>query len=135
MRLIIAGSRDVALALNHVIAGAAEAKFGGIEEVVSGHSGTVDLAGELYAALVGAKVVRFPYPTDADLVARDLSRGIPRRARGPIRNRWMAEYAAEAGPGRGALLAIWDGKSRGTANMIREARRLGLRVHIVRTGP
>lgn len=35
------------------------------------------------------------------------------RAAGPIRNRQMAEYGD-------ALIAIWDGKSRGTWNMILE---------------
>ncbi len=45
------------------------------------------------------------------------------KERGPIRNYRMAEYAD-------ALIAIWDGQSRGTKNMIRTAERLGLRVFI-----
>lgn len=45
------------------------------------------------------------------------------RRAGPIRNREMAEYAD-------ALLAYWDGKSRGTKNMIEEARARGLKVSI-----
>ena len=46
---------------------------------------------------------------------------------GPIRNREMAKYAD-------ALIAIWDGNSRGTANMIHEARRLGLKVYVRKIG-
>lgn len=40
---------------------------------------------------------------------------------GPIRNREMAE-AAEA------LILVWDGKSKGSANMKREAERMGLKI-------
>jgi hypothetical protein len=32
-----------------------------------------------------------------------------------------------------ALVAFWDGKSRGTANMIKEAEYLGLEVKVIRT--
>lgn len=46
------------------------------------------------------------------------------RAAGPIRNREMAQYADE-------LIAVWDGKSPGTKNMINEARAAGLVTHIV----
>jgi len=35
----------------------------------------------------------------------------------------MAEYGE-------ALLAIWDGQSKGTANMIRNAEKCGLVVHV-----
>jgi hypothetical protein len=47
------------------------------------------------------------------------------RAAGPIRNRRMAEYAAEDD---GALIALHGGD--GTASMIREARRQGLKIYI-----
>lgn len=45
------------------------------------------------------------------------------RAAGPIRN---AEMAANAE----ALIALWDGRSRGTRHMIDTARRKGLRVYV-----
>ena len=51
------------------------------------------------------------------------------KAAGPIRNRHMAEYAA-AGPRSGALVLIWDGKSKGSASMLSEARKAGVG-HIV----
>lgn len=44
---------------------------------------------------------------------------------GPMRNRKMAEYAD-------ALVAVWDGKSKDTANMINQATNLNLDVHIQR---
>lgn len=48
-----------------------------------------------------------------------------KRAAGPIRNKQMAEYAD-------ALVAIWDGESRGTKNMIEEATLRGLKVYVKR---
>lgn len=47
------------------------------------------------------------------------------RSAGPIRNRLMASKAD-------ALIAVWDGRSRGTAHMIKEAERRGLRVYVHR---
>jgi hypothetical protein len=49
------------------------------------------------------------------------------KSAGPIRNRAMAEYA-------GALIAIWDGSSRGTLNMIETAKKLELKVFIYNFG-
>lgn len=43
---------------------------------------------------------------------------------GPIRNLEMLDHPAEA------LLAIWDGKSRGTGNMISLAKARGIPVHV-----
>jgi glycerophosphoryl diester phosphodiesterase len=50
------------------------------------------------------------------------------KSAGPIRNREMARNAD-------ALIAIWDGVSRGTSNMIETAKDLGLKVHIYRYEP
>jgi hypothetical protein len=47
------------------------------------------------------------------------------KAAGFIRNRAMAEYAD-------ALIAFWDGESRGTKNMIEVAKELGLKVKVIR---
>ncbi len=46
------------------------------------------------------------------------------KAAGPIRNRQMAEYGTH-------LIAFWDGKSRGTKNMIEEATSRGLKIRII----
>lgn len=45
------------------------------------------------------------------------------KAAGPLRNAEMAKYAD-------ALIAIWDGNSRGTKNMIHEMEKLGKKVFI-----
>jgi hypothetical protein len=87
-------------------------------EVVSGHSGDVDLAGERWAQIAGVPVKLF-HPNWTKY---------GRRA-GPLRNAEMARYAAEGG--RGALLLIWDGASKGSRNMLEEARKAGLLVHEV----
>lgn len=111
-RVIIAGSRDFddyALLQEH-----ADYMLSRQEdiEIVSGGASGADALGERYAKDRGYKLKIFP----ADWVKYG------RRA-GPIRNREMAEYAD-------ALLAYWDGKSRGTQNMIEEARARGLKVSI-----
>ena len=49
-----------------------------------------------------------------------------KKAAGPIRNREMANYGD-------ALIAIWDGESRGTKNMIEEATKRGLKIYVKRT--
>lgn len=46
------------------------------------------------------------------------------RAAGPIRNQQMVDHAD-------ALIAVWDGKSSGTADVIRRARREGITVHVL----
>ena len=104
MRLIIAGSRhltvgarEVAWLIENIAAGQLEQD---ITEIVSGRSGKVDLAGEVYARLCGLPVELFPYPSEYG------------RRGGPIRNRRMGAYAD------GALI-LWDGKSRGAADMAR----------------
>lgn len=51
------------------------------------------------------------------------------RPAGPIRNRQMAQRAAELLPSA-KLIAFWDRRSAGTASMISEAKRAGLKVHI-----
>lgn len=50
------------------------------------------------------------------------------KAAGPIRNQQMAQDAD-------ALIAFWDGKSRGTKDMIEKAVRAGLEIHVYRYRP
>lgn len=70
-------------------------------EIVSGHCPTgADAAGEWYADFYDVPTKLFPADWDKH-----------GRAAGPIRNEQMAEYAD-------ALVAFWDGKSRGTKGMI-----------------
>lgn len=110
MKVIVAGSRNIT-AFSTVQA-AIEASCFEITEVVSGAAKGVDTLGEQWARENGVQIKRFP----ADWTKNG-------RAAGPIRNRQMAEYAE-------ALIAIWDGVSRGTENMIEEARKRNLQVFV-----
>jgi hypothetical protein len=117
-RIIIAGTRnlgrDVAIKLISMALDGVLPKFAGEPlEIVSGHGGDVDLAGEDWAARHGVPVKLFP--ADWDKLGR---------AAGPIRNRQMAEYAALADDCE--LLLIWDGKSPGSRSMRSEAERAGI---------
>jgi len=112
MRVIIAGGRDFhdyGVLLNAIV----ECDFN-IQTVVSGGAKGVDALGERYAEQADVKLV--VYPADWEKNGR---------AAGPIRNRKMAENAD-------ALIALWDGKSRGTKNMIETANKLGLLVYVKR---
>lgn len=110
MKVIIAGGRDFT---NYALVETA-IKVSGFEisQVVSGKAKGVDTLGEVWALANNVPVEAFP----ADWSQHG-------RAAGPIRNREMAEYAD-------ALIAIWDGESKGTANMIQQARNKKLDVFI-----
>ena len=84
-----------------------------ITEVVSGGSGNVDLLGEKWGLACKLPVSRFT-----------AAWGAYGASAGPRRNRQMAEYAD-------ALIAIWDGKSKGTLNMIKEATKRELSVYVI----
>jgi hypothetical protein len=112
MKTIIAGSRDVT-DLGVVIDAIRLSGFD-ITEVVSGGARGPDETGEWLAkCFLHVPIKHFP----PDWLKY-------RKAAGPIRNAEMANYAD-------ALIAIWDGKSRGTADMIEKAinRKLKLYVH------
>lgn len=114
MKLIIAGCRDL-IDWEVVHEGIMKCTWGPqVTEVVSGGASGVDYIGEALAEKSGLPVKKFP----ADWKKHG-------RAAGPIRNRQMAEYAD-------ALLAVWDGKSRGTQNMIEEMQKLGKPTYVHR---
>ena len=114
MKTIIAGSRTVTEFRS--VVKAIEASGFDITEVVSGTARGVDQLGEQYARAMGKLIKRFPAEWDKY-----------GKSAGYKRNEVMAEYAD-------ALIAVWDGKSRGTSHMIDLARKQGLQVyvHIVR---
>lgn len=94
-----------------------------ITEVVSGQAKGVDRMGAAWARQRRIPVKPFPalwYPDGP-------SGGLDRKA-GFKRNVVMADYAKP----EGALLAIWDGVSKGTAHMILVASKRGLRVEVRR---
>lgn len=111
MKTIIAGSRNITG--YHQVTKAVEDSGFQITEVVSGGANGVDKLGERLAkaSLLPCKVF-----------AADWNK-YGKRA-GYVRNSEMAEYAE-------ALIAVWDGKSRGTDHMIRTARVQGLKVFVM----
>jgi hypothetical protein len=114
MKVIIAGSRTInsyALVANTI----KESGFR-ITEVVSGTTRGVDQLGELWAVRQVPQVPIRRFPANWARYGR---------AAGRRRNEEMAKYAE-------ALIAVWDGSSRGTTNMIQIAQKrgLGLFVHV-----
>lgn len=85
--------------------------------IVSGKARGADHLGELWAE--ESKVAVASFPADWDKHGK---------AAGHIRNREMAEYSD-------ALVAFWDGKSRGTRNMIETAAKMGLYVKVFKYEP
>ena len=83
-------------------------------EIVSGGARGADYLGELYAQVQSLPLKIFPADWDTH-----------GKAAGPIRNTQMAEYAD-------ALIAFWDGRSRGTKHMIDTATKNNLNVRVVR---
>jgi hypothetical protein len=116
MKLIIAGSRAFADYQHAEVALLPLLEGGDVDEVISGGAYGADAVGEAWANEHGIPVtVYLP-----DLKKHGKKAGI-------LRNVEMAKEAD-------ALVAFWDGKSRGTKHMIEEAKRQGLKVQVVYFG-
>ncbi len=116
-RVIIAGGRD--FSDYNLLKETMDYLLSNIKEdivVVCGMANGADTLGERYAKERGYEVLYFP----ADWKKYG-------KAAGYIRNEEMARHAD-------ALVAFWDGKSRGTKSMIGLARKYKLRVRIKRYG-
>lgn len=114
MRTIIAGGREVNGDTADQLVREAISKSGWsneISEVIHGAALGIDSAA--HRVCKNLWPVK-PIPADWNLHGKSA---------GPIRNRKMAGMAD-------ALIAIWDGSSRGTKNMIETAKEFGLRVYI-----
>ena len=111
MKVIIAGSREfndydkLCKFCDHILQNQKEI------EIVSGTAKGADKLGEKYATEKGYSIKRFP---------ADWNIG---KSAGYLRNKEMAEYAD-------ALIAFWDGKSKGTKNMIDLAKKNNLKIKI-----
>lgn len=112
MKVIIAGGRNVTT-YAYVEDAVKDSGFN-ITEVVSGCARGADTLGEKYANNNGITIKKFPADWDTH----------GKRA-GYIRNCQMGDYAD-------ALIAIWDGESRGTKHMIDYATKKGLEVFVYR---
>ena len=110
MRVVIAGCRHIDS--SYIVDAAIRGSGLEITKIISGGARGIDTVAKEWATR--NKISFEEYKADWDKYGK--------RA-GPIRNRKMAENAD-------ALIAIWDGKSRGTGNMIETAYELGLKVFV-----
>ena len=110
MRTIVAGSRTVTE--YNLVADAIASAPWSISTVISGGAKGVDELGEAYA-----------YLHKIPLEVFNANWNKYGRSAGHMRNEEMAINAD-------ALIAIWDGESRGTANMIETAKKYKLKVHV-----
>jgi YspA, cpYpsA-related SLOG family len=114
-KLIIAGGRefcDYALLHKKVDVLLASKRFSVQIEIVSGKAKGADTLGEQYAKANNFSLKEFP---------ADWSIG---ESAGYLRNKDMAEYAD-------ACICFWDGKSKGTKQMIDLAKEKGIPLRIV----
>lgn len=110
MKTIIAGSRSIT-DIRHVYDAVRASGFE-ITEVVSGKARGVDTLGEWFAIRKGIPFTRF----EADWSKEGSVAGYNRNQR-------MGDYGE-------ALIAVWDGRSVGTAHMIGVAFVAGLRIYV-----
>lgn len=110
MRVIIAGSRTVE-EISEVIK-AIDASGFDIKTVLCGEAKGPDRLGKFWANLKDIPVESY--------IAQWSIHG---KAAGFLRNEEMAKHAD-------ALIAIWDGESKGTADMIERAKKYNLKIYI-----
>ena len=106
-------------------------------EIIEGEALGADALGRQYGFEKGYKIKAFPadwYDLSANpCVIRKNKRGIEYNVlAGFNRNKDMAEYAKDAE--KSILVAFWDGKSKGTKNMIDIAKKNGLEINIIKEG-
>lgn len=122
-KVIIAGGRDFEATIEDMnkidhLLGRYKAPHGEVPmfnnlEMVTGTAKGADQVPYYYNYWQGVPIKEFPADWDKH-----------GKAAGFIRNRQMAEYSD-------ALIAFWDGKSRGTKNMIEEMNRLEKPVRVI----
>ena len=126
IRIIIAGTREFAdyeklveITDSIIMKNVIDKNYNPNEiEIVCGMARGADLLGMKYGKERGYTVKCFPANWE-----------VLGKYAGIMRNRQMGEYASEE-RGRGALIAFWNGRSRGTKNMIDIADELHLKTFI-----
>lgn len=116
IRMIVCGGRDFADYSYFVSCMDRLLSYYKSIRLVSGHASGADHFAERYAAERRIEIEIFP--------AEWKKYG---RAAGPIRNRAMLDYAKETVP---EVAAFWDGKSKGTKDMLKHAKAAGAKIHI-----
>ena len=123
IRIIVAGTRtfsDYELLRNKLDNFISELnqKYPGKQvAIITGAAKGADQLGSLYARSHNIPLKEFP--ADWNTYGR---------AAGPIRNQQMLDFALHGIP---ALIAFWDGESRGTKNMINIAKRCNVQTEVV----
>lgn len=125
VRVIIAGSRSIG---DYALTDAAMAQMAaggpnrGRYEIVVGGADGVDQHGKKWAERYDCDYVEFD-PSRPDNTRTDYSWEKHGKKAGPLRNQEMVEYAD-------MLVAVWDGESSGTRDMIDRALDEGLEVYV-----
>ena len=109
MKTIIAGSRSIKDYL--IVKEAIKLSGFKITEVISGEAVGVDGLGRRFGEENNIPVKPFPANWDRH-----------GKGAGPIRNKQMADYAE-------ACIVIWDGESKGSKDMLKQAQQKGLKVY------
>lgn len=115
-RVIIAGSRDCPEHCDKLLGRISDILSNLTPEnteIVSGTARGADRLGENFAKINSYDLKLFPANWNS----------LGKKA-GMIRNKQMAEYSSH-------LIALWDGKSKGTAHMINLAKEEGLEIRII----
>lgn len=113
MKVIIAGCRHFGHPADYELVEAAVRESGfEITEVVSGRARGIDRWASTYATR--NRIPCRPFYAQWHMHGQ---------VAGMVRNQAMADYAD-------ALIAVWDNRSRGTADMIDRARKQGLKVYV-----
>jgi hypothetical protein len=113
--ILICGSRSVWI--YDVLELAIKNSQWNIGAVVSGGAPGVDRMAERWARA-----------NNADLVVFHANWGRHKKSAGPIRNRKMVEYLMTLDDI--GIIALWDGKSRGTAHTIKLAKKFNLPLYV-----
>lgn len=116
MKWVITGSRNINdVSLITKILDTILEKYGKPTEFIHGNCYGVDKIGERWAFNNNINIKCFP--------ANWTKYG---KSAGPIRNKEMADYCSKDD----VCIAIWDGSSKGTKNMIDTCRKNGIKVEI-----
>lgn len=113
MRCVICGSRTITK--YETVQNAVKESGFDITEVVSGCASGIDSLGEKWAMDNNAKLFQFPANWNAY-----------GKQAGFIRNKQMVKFVSPPECKDGCVLAIWDGKSRGTVHTIELAKAAGI---------
>jgi hypothetical protein len=112
MKVIVAGSRNI---FKEIL---------GKERLIIEESG-FEITELVCGMCQGVDLVFFNWANESDIIIKEFPANwnLYGKSAGPIRNKEMAQYA-------NCLIAIWDGVSKGTKNMINEMKKLNKKVYI-----